>query len=221
MSSGTVDLDSDEGPSAEEPMSVGLSATDMLGKQVISLLMYLDAKMAKYAEPAIAGFYVELMRSRTRTKVAASVEVVERVVSLTFECATMKTTLQEKEKQLWESESECAELHKSLTAKKNLWASSECDCEPLRIDIEIARKAIVNLWDRLNASRMTFNEESRRVDELIADLAKRDHLHTTALAAKTKELANCEAARTSELEEREKLDAYCNEMRSQLSTVKE
>lgn len=39
---------------------------------------------------------------------------------------------------------------------------------------------------------MTFNEESCRVDEMTADLAKRDHLHAAALVAKAKELADCE-----------------------------
>lgn len=56
------------------------------------------------------------------------------------------------------------------------------------------------LWHRLKTSKMAFNEESRRVDELTADLAKKDQTHATKLAAKAKELAECEAARSSELE---------------------
>lgn len=68
----------------------------------------------------------------------------------------MKTTLQEKEKQLRESESECAELHKSLAIEKDLYRSSEKVCESLRSDIETTRKAKVDLWDRLKASRVAF-----------------------------------------------------------------
>lgn len=43
---------------------------------------------------------------------------------------------------------------------------------------------------------MIFNEYSRRVDKLIADLAKRDQAHVVKLAAMRKELAECEAARS-------------------------
>lgn len=72
----------------------------MSSKRVVSLLRYLHRKMAKYAEPAIAGSYVELVSNRMRAKVIASVEVVERVTSLTLECATMKAILHEREKRL-------------------------------------------------------------------------------------------------------------------------
>ncbi|OAE31134.1 hypothetical protein AXG93_150s1240 [Marchantia polymorpha subsp. ruderalis] len=63
------------GPLAEEPKSAELNATDMLSERVIPLLRYLDRRMMKYVKPSIAGFYIELVRSKTRTKVAASVEV--------------------------------------------------------------------------------------------------------------------------------------------------
>lgn len=93
VSSGTVDLDCDKESSSEDSKSVGLSAADMLGERIIPLLRYLDVKMAKYAELAIADSYVELIRSRTRAKVATSAEVAERVVSLTSKCATVKSIL--------------------------------------------------------------------------------------------------------------------------------
>lgn len=64
---------------------------------------------------------------------------------------------------------------------------------------------------------MEFNEELRRLDELIANLAKRDEAHASELAAKAKALAECEVARSSELELMERLKANCNEMRSQQS----
>lgn len=88
-----VDLDYGEGPSAKKHKSAGLSAADMLGERIIPLLRYQDEEMAKYAELAIAGSYVKLVRSRTRAKMAASAELAERVVSLTSECAIVKATL--------------------------------------------------------------------------------------------------------------------------------
>ncbi|OAE32309.1 hypothetical protein AXG93_2190s1290 [Marchantia polymorpha subsp. ruderalis] len=193
VSSRTIDLDCGGGPSAEEPKLVGLSVADMLAERVIALLSYLDGKMAKYAELAIAGSYVNLMHSKTQTK----------------------------EKRLCQTKLECAKLWKSLAVEKNLRASSERDCTSLRVDIENAHKATVDLWDRLEASRVAFNKESHHVDELIADLAKRDHLYGVELAANAKELADCEAARFLELEQRKRLEADCNEMRSQLSAVEE
>ncbi|OAE22841.1 hypothetical protein AXG93_2100s1010 [Marchantia polymorpha subsp. ruderalis] len=102
------------------------------------LRRYLDGKMAKYAKPAIAGFYMELVRSRTRAKVAASANVAERVIC---------------------------------------------------------------------------------IQHVHADLTKRDHFHAAESAAKAKKLAHYEVAKSLELEQREKLDADCNKMRSQLSTV--
>lgn len=62
---------------------------------------------------------------------------------------------------------------------------------------------------------MAFNEESRRVDELTTNMAKKDQIHAEELGAEAKELADYEVARTSELEELEKLEADCNEMQSQ------
>lgn len=43
----------------------------MLDEQIIPLLSYLDGKITKYAKPIIAGSYIKLVRSRTKTKVAA------------------------------------------------------------------------------------------------------------------------------------------------------
>ncbi|OAE34597.1 hypothetical protein AXG93_167s1080 [Marchantia polymorpha subsp. ruderalis] len=77
------------------------------------------------------------------------------------------------------------------------------------------------LQNRLEAFRVAFNDESRPVDELTADLMKRDQTHAAELAAKAKELAECEVARSLELEQMEKLKADCNEMRSLRSAAEE
>lgn len=56
--------------------------------------------MAKYVESELARFYIELVRRRTRAKVATFVEIAERVASLTSECTTVTATLQEWDEQL-------------------------------------------------------------------------------------------------------------------------
>ncbi|OAE30601.1 hypothetical protein AXG93_2909s1040 [Marchantia polymorpha subsp. ruderalis] len=73
------------------------------------------------------------------------------------------------------------------------------------------------LWKRLEASRVAFNKESRRIDELTADLEKKDQAHAAEPATKVKALAECEAARILDLGLIERLEAKCNEMRSQRS----
>lgn len=101
-----------------------------------------------------------------------------------------------------------------MAAEKDLRTSLERNCTSLWVDIENARKATVDLRDKLEASRVAFNKKSCRVDELTADLAKHDHLHAATLESKAKE-----AARSSE--HREKLDVDCNKMQSQLLVVEE
>ncbi|OAE26462.1 hypothetical protein AXG93_815s1240 [Marchantia polymorpha subsp. ruderalis] len=81
--------------------------------------------------------------------------------------------------------------------------------------------ATVDLRDRLEASRTAFNAESQRVDELTATLERKEQKHAAKLAAKTKDLAECEAAKIADQEFIEKLDAQCNELRSQSSQAEE
>ncbi|OAE32875.1 hypothetical protein AXG93_3052s1050 [Marchantia polymorpha subsp. ruderalis] len=78
-------------------------------------------------------------------------------------------------------------LRLNLAKKTDLCALTERDCTSLRVDIENAQKATVDLWDRLESSKVAFNEETRCVDELTTDLAKRDQLHAAELVAKEKE----------------------------------
>lgn len=77
----------------------------------------------------------------------------------------------------------------------------------------------MELRDKLELSQRGFERELKRVEELTATLAARDQSHVVELAAKAKELADCETVRSSELEQNKKLDANCNEMQSQLSAV--
>lgn len=70
---------------------------------------------------------------------------------------------------------------------------------------------------------MAFNEKSRRVDELTADVAKRDKSHAVELTAKAKELACCEATRSLKLEPNFKDlaegEVGCRLQRDAISTV--
>ncbi|OAE29242.1 hypothetical protein AXG93_3825s1120 [Marchantia polymorpha subsp. ruderalis] len=90
----------------------------------------LDSKLEKYVGPSNVRSYVELVRNRTRVKMAAT----------------------------------------TVTAKQKA-------CDNLRADVETTRQETIDLRDRLGAFQVAFNEESRRVDELTADLAKRDQAH--------------------------------------------
>ncbi|OAE24749.1 hypothetical protein AXG93_1800s1000 [Marchantia polymorpha subsp. ruderalis] len=69
----------------------------------------------------------------------------------------------------------------------------------------LLRRRRSNSWSqrritRQEVSRVAFNEESCRVNELTADLAKRNQAHAAELAAKVKALAECEVVRSLKLE---------------------
>ncbi|OAE21909.1 hypothetical protein AXG93_3988s1150 [Marchantia polymorpha subsp. ruderalis] len=206
----------DEWPSAKDlwPSEWRSSAMFMKGP-----LEYLDGKMTKYFEPKLADAYVELVRSRT--KAVASMEVAERVASLTFECAAKTAILQERDEKLQHKEFECAKLRRSLTAEKYLHTKSELECKDLRLNISNAQKVMVELRDKLELSQKVFARKFKRTEELTATLKARDQSHAVDLALKAKELQDCKAVRTSELERRKELDADCSKLRSQLSTVEE
>lgn len=140
----------------------------MLCEQVIPLLRYLNSKLEKYAGPTNVGFYMELVRNRMRVKAATAPAVVE------------------KKKQLWETEVKYEVLRKRLSEEVELEKFSEKGCESLRADIKFIRCATVNLRDRLEAYRVALNEESRRVDELITDLEKKDQTHAAKGGIKSK-----------------------------------
>lgn len=73
-------------------------------------MCYLKGKLEKYVGSSDVRSYVELVRNRTQAKVAAATMTVEQVEVMTVEAAAVKASLEEKEKQLWESELECATL---------------------------------------------------------------------------------------------------------------
>lgn len=67
MSSSTVEFDRGEEPLMNEPKLAEFSLADLLSDRMVSLVKYLDGKMAKYSVPTYAsGSYVELVRKRTK-----------------------------------------------------------------------------------------------------------------------------------------------------------
>ncbi|OAE19797.1 hypothetical protein AXG93_1995s1020 [Marchantia polymorpha subsp. ruderalis] len=126
----------------------------------------------------------ELVRSRTRAKVAAFVEIVERVASLTSKCATVKATLQEREKRLRPKELECAELWKSLAAEKYLHTKAKLEYVGLRVDISNAHKVTVELRNKVEVFRKKLERELKRAEELTTTLATRIQSHAPELALK-------------------------------------
>lgn len=97
ISSGTIEFDMDEVPSACEPKLTKTSLSNLLNERFVLLLKYLNRKMVKYSvSVSLAGSYVELVRRRTKSKATTTAKVTERIAILTSECAT----LQEREEQL-------------------------------------------------------------------------------------------------------------------------
>lgn len=171
-------MDTGENPSAEEIQSKVVNDVDVLCVQVIPLPRYLDSKLGKYAGTINVGTYVELVRNRTRVKVATAHAVAE------------------KKRRLQEEETKYNVLWRRLAEEVELQRSSENTCESLRIDIEFIRCATIDLRNRLETSQVAFNEESQRVDEHTADSEKKYHAHASEAAAKVKALTKNEAART-------------------------
>ncbi|OAE28896.1 hypothetical protein AXG93_2255s1290 [Marchantia polymorpha subsp. ruderalis] len=85
--------------------------------------------------------------------------------------------------------------------------------------ISNARKVTVELLDKLKLSQKEFARELKRAEKLTATLKAKDQSHAAELALKAKELQDCEAFLTSELERRKELDVDCSKLCSQFSAV--
>lgn len=106
--------------------------------------------MLKYAEPELARSYVGLVRSRSKAKMIAATEVVERTASYTFKCAIVTATLQERKEQFQVKELECSELQSKLAVEKNLCTQKELECKDLRVNISNAHKVQWNFGTNWN-----------------------------------------------------------------------
>ncbi|OAE22851.1 hypothetical protein AXG93_4703s1010 [Marchantia polymorpha subsp. ruderalis] len=87
-------------------------------------------------------------------------------------------------------------LQKRLAEEVEKRRYSEETCEDLWEDTENAKCAIVDLRNKLEASRTAYNAKLQRVDELRVALEKKEQKHAAELGAKMKDLAECEAAMT-------------------------
>ncbi|OAE32621.1 hypothetical protein AXG93_4293s1010 [Marchantia polymorpha subsp. ruderalis] len=139
MSTGTVILEPGQDPLVEETQLQVLSAIDLLCGQVLLLLQYLNRKRGKYAGTTINVSYVELVRNRTRAKVAAT------------------SAAASKESQTPETKAKYEVLWKRLTKEVKKRRYLEKTYEGLREDIENAKCATIDLWNRLEASRTVYN----------------------------------------------------------------
>ncbi|OAE20450.1 hypothetical protein AXG93_383s1000 [Marchantia polymorpha subsp. ruderalis] len=199
----TVILETGEEPSEEEAQSQVLGAADVLCVQVLLLLQYLNRKQEKYADASTNVSYVEIVRNQTRTKVVMTAEVAAK------ECKTQTT------------EARYQALHKRLTEEVEKRRHSREVCEGLREDVERAKCASVDLLKRLEACRTTYDAKSLKVDELLAITEKKEQEYQIELAVRAKKLTEYKVARISDLELIQKLEAQCNELRTQRSQAEE
>lgn len=127
------------------------------------MLKYLNEKREKYAVSAEAGFYVEMLRNRIRSKRAALVKIAEDVAR---ECAAATTSLKVQEEQ----DMECKVLRLNLTKKKELRAEEELRTEDLRQEIATMRIGRLDIRGRILAQTKAHNEELQRANKLKASL---------------------------------------------------
>ncbi|OAE18860.1 hypothetical protein AXG93_4606s1020 [Marchantia polymorpha subsp. ruderalis] len=79
VSLGTEKSEDKKRSSTEEPKEVLVAFVNFFRESVVPLLKYLDGKQEKYTVLEEAGFYVEMLRNRTRSKRAASMKTAEDV----------------------------------------------------------------------------------------------------------------------------------------------
>ncbi|OAE23090.1 hypothetical protein AXG93_2590s1000 [Marchantia polymorpha subsp. ruderalis] len=94
---------------------------------------------------------------------------------------------------------------------------SEEVCEGLREDVERAKCASLDLLSRLEACWTAYDAESLKVDELSVAAKKKEQEYQIELVVRAKKLTQYEAARISDLELIEKLEAQCSKQRTQRS----
>ncbi|OAE26670.1 hypothetical protein AXG93_641s1110 [Marchantia polymorpha subsp. ruderalis] len=102
-----------------EAEGITLPTSPVKEDSVVSLLKYLDGKRGKYVVLEEPGFYVPMIRNRTKLKRAIAVKrewdsatalARDRAATLPSECAAVKAALREREAQLREKETECEVL---------------------------------------------------------------------------------------------------------------
>ncbi|OAE28913.1 hypothetical protein AXG93_4891s1020 [Marchantia polymorpha subsp. ruderalis] len=195
-----------EKTSGKEVKSLEVTFPEFLQDNVVPLLQYLDKKRETYAISKEVGFYVELIRNRTKLKRSFAVKregksatelARERATILEAECAAVKVTLKERESQLREKEVECEVLQLNLEKEAGRCAELEETCVGLRASNENVQKVTVDLVTRLEKSKEAY-EAVKRSERLIVTAKKREKMHV-------EELAKVEARRAEEVRIAEEL----------------
>ncbi|OAE34552.1 hypothetical protein AXG93_1247s1250 [Marchantia polymorpha subsp. ruderalis] len=95
----------------------------------------------------------------------------------------------------------------------------DCGEGPSAEEPKTAELSEADVWSDRIVSFVRDLREFKRTEELTAILAARNQSHAAELARRAKELADCEAVQTLELERGKKLDADCSRLQSHLSAV--
>ncbi|OAE35032.1 hypothetical protein AXG93_3104s1120 [Marchantia polymorpha subsp. ruderalis] len=131
--------------------------------------------------------YVEIVRNRTRMKIAVATEVAA------------------KERKSQPTEARHQTLQKRLAEEVEKRRHSEQICECLQEDVESVKCASVDLLNRLESCRTAYDAESLKVDELLA-AAEKEQEYQIESTVRAKKLTEYEAARILDLEFIEKLE---------------
>ncbi|OAE30124.1 hypothetical protein AXG93_1112s1420 [Marchantia polymorpha subsp. ruderalis] len=155
---------------------------------------------------------------------SATAMAKERAASLAAECATEKATLQEQENRFHAKEMECEVLRSNLVKESDHCAELEqmhADelakaeeqraeeakiAEDLRVQIAAAKKREEELCSKVAELANDRDKEFKRAEELTTSLAKEFWKHEGELTDWAKNLADCESARSSEVECRLKVE---------------
>ncbi|OAE22250.1 hypothetical protein AXG93_412s1400 [Marchantia polymorpha subsp. ruderalis] len=114
ISLGTVKFDYSKVPLAEDPKTTEFGLVDLLSDRIVSLVKYLDGKMAKYSVPTCsAGSYVQLVHKRTKTKVVATAKL-ERGKDLNADCNRFSSELLAVEKQSVAAQAKLVEIETTV-----------------------------------------------------------------------------------------------------------
>ncbi|OAE33728.1 hypothetical protein AXG93_2884s1000 [Marchantia polymorpha subsp. ruderalis] len=180
-----------EKTSGEDVKTLEITFPEFLQDSVVPLLKYLDGKRGKYAVSKELGFYVQMIKNRTKLKRAIAVKrewdsttalARERAATLSTECAAVKATLREREAQLREKETECEVLQLNLEKESGRCAELEETCGGLRVSNENAQKVTVDLMSRLEKFREAYDAAIKRSERLITTAEKREKMHVEKLA---------------------------------------
>lgn len=188
-STDTVILEMDEEFSADETQLPVLGAADLLSMQVLPLLQYLDRKRENYVEGRPNESYVEIVRNQTRIKLELADEVAA------------------KERRSQPTEAKYQALQKRLSKEVEKRRKAEQVGNGLCKDVERAKCASVDLLKSLEACRTAYDAESLKVDEYLVAAKEKEQEYSSKLAVRAKKLTEYEAARITDLELIEKLEA--------------